>query len=71
MHVYVYVNLLYYNEFEIFIYDLFKIMGKTTRNAISNDKDLNILLTLKEKLDFIKSVKSVQTDLTNFVNIKD
>ena len=32
-----------------------------------NDKDLNILLNLKEKLDFIKSVKSVQTDLTNFV----
>ena len=50
MHVYVYVNLLYYNEFEIFIYDLFKIMGKTTRNAISNDKDLNILLTLRLNL---------------------
>jgi hypothetical protein len=32
-----------------------------------NDKNLNILLNLKEKLDFFKSVKSVQTDLTNFV----
>ena len=36
-----------------------------------NDKDLNSLLNLKEKLDFIKSVKSVQTDLTNFVIKKD
>ena len=36
-----------------------------------NDKDLNSLLNLKEKLDFIKSVKSVQTDLTNFIIKKD
>ena len=36
-----------------------------------NDKDLTSLLNLKEKLDFIKSVKSVQTDLTNFVIKKD
>ena len=42
MHVYVHVNLLYYNEFKIFIYDLFKIMGKTTRNAISNDQKREI-----------------------------
>jgi hypothetical protein len=35
------------------------------------DKDLNNLLNLKEKLDFIKGVKSVQTDLTNFVIKKD
>ena len=42
MHVYVHVNLLYFNEFEIFIPKSIKIMGKTTRNAISNDQKREI-----------------------------
>ncbi len=42
MHVYVHVNLLYFNEFEIFIPKSIKILGKTTRNAISNDQKREI-----------------------------
>jgi hypothetical protein len=42
MHVYVHGNLLYFNEFEIFISKFIKIMGKTTRNAISNDQKREI-----------------------------
>ena len=42
MRVYVHVNLLYFNEFEIFIYDFIKIRCKTTRNAISNDQKREI-----------------------------
>ena len=42
MHVYVHVNLLYFNEFEIFISKFIKIMGKTTRKFISNDQKREI-----------------------------
>jgi hypothetical protein len=42
MHVYVHVNLLYFNEFEIFISKFIKIMGKTTRNAIYYDQKREI-----------------------------
>jgi hypothetical protein len=42
MHVYVHVNLLYFNEFEIFIPKFIKIMGKTTRNTISNNQKREI-----------------------------
>jgi hypothetical protein len=40
--VYIHVNLLFYNEFEIFIYIFNKIMGKMTPNAISNDQKREI-----------------------------
>ncbi len=67
MHVYVHVNLLYFNEFEIFIPKSINIMGKTTRDAISKDQKREICQYKKDNPK-AKNVELISRNLCTRTN---